>query len=72
MTFLQVQATFARKEVEAYSAAGSVAEEVISAIRTVLAFGGQHKEVERYERHLWPALKSGIKRNFMTGFGFEF
>ena len=66
---MKVQASFARKEVQAYSAAGSVAEEAISAIRTVFAFGGQDSEVKRYERHLSPALKSGIKRNFMTGLG---
>ena len=66
---IKVQATFARKEVQAYSRAGSVAEEAISGIRTVFAFGGQKEEVKRYESHLAPALKSGIKRNFMTGLG---
>ncbi|CAG2181529.1 unnamed protein product, partial [Oppiella nova] len=65
----KVQATFARKEVESYAAAGSVAEEVISGIRTVLAFGGQQKESSRYESHLVPAMRSGVRRNFMTGLG---
>ena len=36
------------KEQAAYAQAGGVAEEVISAIRTVIAFGGQTKECERY------------------------
>ena len=54
---------------ESYAAAGNVAEEVISAIRTVYAFGGENKESERYEKNLVPAMKSGIKRNFMTGLG---
>jgi ATP-binding cassette subfamily B (MDR/TAP) protein 1 len=54
---------------ESYSAAGTVAEEVISAIRTVFAFGGEAKEVERYEKNLFPAMKSGIRRNFATGLG---
>jgi len=54
---------------ESYAAAGTVAEEVISAIRTVFAFGGEAKEVERYEKNLFPAMKSGIRRNFITGLG---
>jgi len=54
---------------ESYAAAGTVAEEVISAIRTVFAFGGEAKEVERYERNLFPAMRSGIRRNFITGLG---
>lgn len=36
-----------RKELKAYASAGSVAEEVLSSIRTVAAFGGEQKEVER-------------------------
>ena len=54
---------------ESYASAGNVAEEVISAIRTVYAFGGESKEVNRYEKNLIPALKNGIKRNFITGLG---
>ncbi|CAG2102555.1 unnamed protein product [Medioppia subpectinata] len=65
----KVQATFARKEVEAYAAAGGVAEEAIAGIRTVVAFGAQQHESERYERHLLPAMRSGIRRNLMTGLG---
>ena len=30
-----------------YAAAGSVAEEELSSIRTVAAFGGEHKEIDR-------------------------
>jgi hypothetical protein len=33
---------------EAYSLAGSVAEEVVSSIRTVKAYGGEDAEVKRY------------------------
>ena len=36
------------REQTAYSAAGAVAEEVLSAIRTVVAFGGEEKEAGRY------------------------
>ena len=34
-------------ELSAYAKAGSVAQEVLSSIRTVFAFGGQDKEVKR-------------------------
>lgn len=34
-------------EFEAYGKAGTVAEEVISAIRTVVAYNGQAKEIQR-------------------------
>ena len=36
------------KELHAYAKAGAVAEEVLAAIRTVVAFGGQKKESDRY------------------------
>lgn len=35
------------KEESAYLKAGSVATEVLSSIRTVLAFGGEHREERR-------------------------
>jgi hypothetical protein len=36
------------KELKAYGKAGAVAEEVISAIRTVLSYNGQQKETQRF------------------------
>ena len=44
--------SFARKEIEAYARAGAVAEEVLAAIKTVMAFGGQEKECHRSRRIL--------------------
>lgn len=38
---------FTDRELKAYAKAGSVADEVISSIRTVAAFGGEKREVER-------------------------
>ena len=35
------------EELKAYAKAGAVAEEVIGSIRTVVAFGGQNKELDR-------------------------
>lgn len=64
----RLQAKFMQKEIHSHSMASSAAEEVISAIRTVFAFNGQQKELERYERLLVPAMKSGCKRNFVTSF----
>ena len=40
-------ATMTAKELKAYAKAGAVAEEVLTAIRTVTAFGGQKKESKR-------------------------
>ena len=44
----QIIATFTVREQKAYASAGGVAEEVFSAIRTVVAFGGEAHEAERY------------------------
>lgn len=45
--FTQLVATFGSMEQRHYVAAGNIAEEVLSAIRTVVAFGGEYKEVNR-------------------------
>ena len=63
----KVQSTFAEKEMTAYGKAGAIAEEALSAIRTVVAFGGQQKEVEQYGKNLEGAKKSGILRGMLTG-----
>ncbi|KAF8767828.1 ATP-dependent translocase ABCB1 like protein [Argiope bruennichi] len=65
----KVQAAVTREESEAYGAAGAVAEEALSSIRTVVAFGGEQKEIQRYDKCLAPARKKGIKRGFMTSIG---
>lgn len=44
---MQVLTSFTAKEQSAYAKAGAVAEEVLSAIRTVFAFSGQNKEIKR-------------------------
>ena len=36
------------KALSSYAKAGSIAEEVLSSIRTVASFGGEKKEYERY------------------------
>ncbi|XP_008760919.1 phosphatidylcholine translocator ABCB4 isoform X1 [Rattus norvegicus] len=58
----KILSTFSDKELAAYAKAGAVAEEALGAIRTVIAFGGQNKELERYQKHLENAKKIGIKK----------
>ena len=53
---LQLVALASASEVKAYARAGAIAEEVLGAIRTVVAFGGQNKECERLVSQLCPAL----------------
>ncbi|KAI2799512.1 Pgp-2p [Blomia tropicalis] len=63
------QTKYSTEEMNSYSIASSVAEEVISSIRTVFAFNGQQREHRRYETLLQRAMKIGFKRNFVTGLG---
>nr|CAD7426613.1 unnamed protein product [Timema monikensis] len=67
--YLMVQSTLTVKELESYGEAGAVVEEVLSSIRTVVAFGGEEKEVERYTKMLGPAQVTGIKRGLFSGLG---
>ncbi|XP_067865081.1 ATP-dependent translocase ABCB1-like isoform X3 [Heterodontus francisci] len=66
--------SFTSLEMTAYAKAGAVAEEVLGAIRTVVAFGGQKKETERYHKNLGEAKKIGIKKaitaNLAVGFAY--
>ncbi|XP_027025790.2 bile salt export pump [Tachysurus fulvidraco] len=55
-------------ELQAYAKAGAVADEVLSSIRTVAAFGGEQKEVERYDHNLVSAQHWGIRKGLIMGF----
>ncbi|XP_066441351.1 ATP-dependent translocase ABCB1 [Eleutherodactylus coqui] len=70
----KILSTFTNKELSAYAKAGAVAEEVLAAIRTVVAFGGEEKEIKRYEKNLEDAKRIGIKKaitaNVSMGFAF--
>uniref|UniRef100_A0A1B0DDU0 ABC-type xenobiotic transporter n=1 Tax=Phlebotomus papatasi TaxID=29031 RepID=A0A1B0DDU0_PHLPP len=61
------EARLAEREVESYSVAGSIAEEVFNSIRTVAAFGGEEKESQRYAESLRKAEKTGILKSFYSG-----
>ena len=58
---------FTKNELKSYAKAGSIADEVLTAIRTVFAFNGAKKEHNRYEIMLADAEKIGIKKGFLSG-----
>ncbi|XP_074223638.1 phosphatidylcholine translocator ABCB4 isoform X4 [Camelus bactrianus] len=58
----KILSTFSDIELAAYAKAGAVAAEALGGIRTVIAFGGQNRELQRYQRHLENAKKIGIKK----------
>ncbi|KAG0343570.1 Multidrug resistance protein 1 [Podila humilis] len=53
----------------AYAAAGGMAEQAISAIRTVVSFDGQQRELERYTEKIQEAYKTGIRTAIVSAFG---
>ncbi|XP_061676124.1 ATP-dependent translocase ABCB1-like isoform X7 [Syngnathoides biaculeatus] len=72
--FSKVVTSFTAKEQAAYAKAGAVAEEVLSAIRTVFAYSGQQREIQRYHKNLEEARNMGIKKAISsnTAMGFTF
>ncbi|KAG8552277.1 hypothetical protein GDO81_004465 [Engystomops pustulosus] len=58
--------SFTTKELSAYAKAGAVAEEIMTAIRTVVAFNGQDKALKQYNTNLKDAKKVGIKKSITT------
>ena len=48
LIILQVLSSYTTKELDAYAKSGSIAEEVLSSVRTVAAYGGERKEFERW------------------------
>lgn len=68
--FMATMTTMAtKKELSAYAKAGAVAEEVFGAIRTVVAFGGEKKECQRYNGNLDEAKNFGIRKAMVSGLG---
>ncbi|RWS22040.1 ABC transporter: subfamily ABCB/MDR-like protein, partial [Leptotrombidium deliense] len=63
----KIQTTMSIRESQAYAKAAAIAEEILSAIRTVYAFGGQQKESLRFSQSLEKAKVSGISRSLATG-----
>ncbi|XP_065439371.1 ATP-dependent translocase ABCB1-like isoform X4 [Chrysemys picta bellii] len=59
-------ASFTTKELTAYARAGAVAEEILTAIRTVVTFNGQMKALAKYDVNLENARKVGVKKSITT------
>ncbi|GMR36809.1 hypothetical protein PMAYCL1PPCAC_07004 [Pristionchus mayeri] len=64
--------TITPHEQKIHSSAGAVAEEVIGGIRTVIAFNGQTREIERYGGLLSKLTKLGVKKAWLTSLGMSF
>ncbi|KAL3309192.1 hypothetical protein Ciccas_012262 [Cichlidogyrus casuarinus] len=73
-TFGYLIGYFSEKEYLAYSNATSIAEEVLSSIKTVTAFGQQMSEYIRYSSQLESARSVGVKKSSLINgsFGFIF
>ncbi|KXS12972.1 multidrug resistance protein 1 [Gonapodya prolifera JEL478] len=61
-----------KKQQEALGEASAVAEQAISNVRTVAAFGGQERNLRKYEEKLEVARKSGVQVGLATGTGMGF
>ncbi|XP_021353533.1 multidrug resistance protein 1-like isoform X2 [Mizuhopecten yessoensis] len=66
----KIMASMSSKELSAYAKAGAVAEEVLGSVRTVVAFGGERKECQRYNKHLKEARDIGVKKSLGNGLSF--
>ncbi|XP_044861610.1 ATP-dependent translocase ABCB1-like [Mauremys mutica] len=58
--------SFTTKELTAYARAGAVAEEILTSIRTVVAFNGEMKALAKYDVNLENARKVGVKKSITT------
>ena len=57
------------KSQKAYAGAADIAQQVLSSIRTVYAFGGEEKEKKRYAQQLDVAEKQGLRNQLFNGSG---
>jgi ATP-binding cassette subfamily B (MDR/TAP) protein 1 len=57
------------KSQDSYAEAGAVAEQVFSGIRTIYSFSLQRRFATLYETKLYNAMKTGIRRGQVLGFG---
>jgi len=62
----KIMTSLSKDESENYAEAGGVAEEVLSSVRTVVAFGGQENEVSKYSSLLKSAQKNAFIRGGLT------
>lgn len=70
--FTKILENMTKNELKSYAVAGSIADEVLTAVRTVFAFDGAKKEHVRYEKNLEKARITGVKKGAITGLTFGF
>jgi len=58
---------YTQNEFREYGKAGSIAQEVLGSIRTVLSFGIHRKLLDTYTENLKSAEKMAIKKGLLTG-----
>lgn len=56
----------------AYAKAGGVADEVLSGIRTIVAFGSEDRSADRYKSRLSESTKSMTRKGHLTGVGLAY
>mmetsp|Transcript_134539 Transcript_134539/g.335689 ORF Transcript_134539/g.335689 Transcript_134539/m.335689 type:complete len:1325 (+) Transcript_134539:96-4070(+) len=54
---------------EWYAQAAETVEEVLFAVRTLVAFGGERREIRKYEAAVVKARAGGVKQAYITAFG---
>ncbi|ORX47670.1 multidrug resistance protein 1 [Piromyces finnis] len=62
-----VLANITKKAQDSYATAGGIAQETFSQARTVVSFGNEQKESDRYTQKLMPTLKLGMKKSHILG-----
>ncbi|XP_049518639.1 phosphatidylcholine translocator ABCB4 [Dermacentor silvarum] len=65
----KTQSKLEAEESVEYRYAGSVALEAITFIKTVIAYGGQHKEMQRYSDRLDRATRTGYRKGLVASVG---
>lgn len=70
--FAKVAAAGAAATLDAYAAAGAIATEVLSLVRTVTAFNGQEAESKRYEGKLQAAYIAFVRNALFKGMAVGF
>ncbi|KAI9218474.1 P-glycoprotein [Blastocladiella britannica] len=60
---------FVREALVSYGRAGAIAEEVLTALRTVVSFGGEKRECVRYDVQLEEVRQQEAKKGYIAGIG---
>ncbi|KNE72357.1 hypothetical protein AMAG_16841 [Allomyces macrogynus ATCC 38327] len=58
-----------REALVSYGRAGAIAEEVFTGLRTVISFGAENREADRYEQQLEHVRQQESRRGYVAGIG---